>query len=257
LNEGADVADENQSENSIVIYCDGACSGNPGPGGWGAIVSTPDLHVRELGGGLSSTTNNQMELTGAIEALKAVEGVPGEVLLHTDSVYVIRGITQWIWGWIRNGWRTAEGNDVLNKELWQALSQAVGKRKKPHHITWKYVRGHSGTHGNERCDEIAVAFSKRTPIHLYDGLTSSYRFDVRRLPPDQPLPEMRGKQGEKKAAHSYVSLLGGIAMRHATWSECERRVKGQPGAKFKKSQSADDEASILRSWGVDPKSIKS
>jgi len=252
------TTDTSRLSSTIVIYCDGACSGNPGPGGWGAIVATPDGHVRELGGGDPRTTNNQMELRAATEALREVEGLPSEVTVYTDSVYVIRGITQWIWGWTRRGWKTAEGKDVLNKEHWQALSAVVSKRKQPHGITWKYVRGHTGIHGNERCDEIAVAFSKGAAAYrLYNGPASAYRFDVFARPHEEPLPEMKGTKNAKAAAptHSYLSLLGGTPMRHATWAECERRVKGQSGAKFKKTASADDEIAVLKSWGVDPSKL--
>jgi ribonuclease HI len=241
----------------IVIFSDGACSGNPGPGGWGSIIITPDDHVQELGGGNPQTTNNQMEMTAALEALRFVENIPGEVIVYTDSVYVIRGITQWIWGWIRNGWRTSSGGEVQNQDIWQALAAIVAKRKKPNQITWKYIRGHTGNAGNERCDEIAVAYSKRSPIQLYKGTADLYLFSRFDLPPDQPIPETKPRQaGSTSKAHSYVSLLGSTPMRHSTWAECERRVKGQPGAKFKKAQSADDESTILRSWGVDPKSLK-
>ena len=241
-----------------VIFCDGACSGNPGPGGWAAIIATLDGHVRELGGRNASTTNNQMELQAVIEALEHAPKGSSEVAVFTDSVYVIRGITQWIWGWMRNGWQTAEGKEVLNKEHWQRLSAVVGKYKKAgRNIVWRYVRGHTGVPGNERCDEIAVAYSKGHSVHLYDGPLLGYEHAIFDLPPDEGLPDYSSKdRGEKKPAHSYLSLLGGTPMRHATWAECERRVKGQPGAKFKKAMSADDETTILRSWGVDPKNLK-
>ncbi len=244
-----------------IVYCDGACSGNPGPGGWGSIVATPDGRVRELGGGARGTTNNQMELTAAIEALRELEGVFGEVIVLTDSVYVIRGITQWIWGWMRNGWKTSEGKEVLNQELWQELGRLVTQRKKQSPgasgaVNWRYVRGHTGIAGNERCDEIAVQFSKNLSASLYDGPVEGYRFNVFQLPVDQGLPERSGDKKSSKAAHSYLSLLGGTALRHRTWAECERRVKGQPGAKFKKAASSDDETSILKSWGIDPKTLK-
>jgi ribonuclease HI len=240
---------------TILIYTDGACSGNPGRGGWGSIVVTPDGHVRELGGGPYQTTNNQMEMLAVTEALKAVHGKPGPVVVCTDSVYVIRGITQWIWGWMRNGWKTADGGDVSNKEYWQDLSAVVGQRKGRDKIRWRHVRGHSGIPGNERCDEIAVRFSQGQPIHLYDGPLLRYDVPVYDLPEDGPLPEGSSKK-EKKPAYSYLSLIGGIPMRHSNWPDCERRVKGQPGAKFKKATSAEDERAILRSWGVDPASIK-
>lgn len=243
----------------LIIFCDGACSGNPGPGGWGAIIATPDGHVRELGSGHPATTNNQMELTAATEALKSFEAKDQDAIVYTDSVYVIRGITQWIWGWMRNGWRTADGKDVSNKEHWQALSRVMSERKNQGLKTeWKYVRGHTGVPGNERCDEIAVGFSKSAYVRLYDGPLLGYGFAIFDLPADEGLPEMKsGKSGEKKAAHSYVSLLGGTAVRHASWADCERRVKGQANAKFKKATSAEDELAILRSWGVDPKNVKS
>ena len=242
--------------NETIVFCDGACSGNPGPGGWGSIIATMDGHVRELGGGNPQTTNNQMEMTAALRAIQALAGVPGDVAIYTDSVYVIRGITQWIWGWMRKGWRTGEGKDVLNRDLWQALAAAVSERKKLGKLDWRYVRGHTGVPGNERCDEIAVQFTKRGSPRLYDGPLIGYGIAIFDLPPNNGLPEMKDRKGEKKAAHSYLSYLGGTPMRHSTWAECERRVKGQPGAKFKKATSAADEAAILSSWGVDPSALK-
>jgi ribonuclease HI len=240
----------------IIVFCDGACSGNPGPGGWGSIIATPDGLVRELGGGHPSTTNNQMELTAATEALVALSDRSGNIVVYTDSVYVIRGITQWIWGWMRNGWRTAEGKDVLNKDHWQALAAQVANRKPLGTLTWKYVRGHTGVPGNERCDEIAVAFSKNQTPRLFSGRLLEYSFPIYDLPTDEPLPERSGPKTSKAQAFSYLSLIGSIPMRHTTWAECERRVKGQPGAKFKKATSAEDEIAILKSWGVKPESIK-
>ena len=116
------------SDHPIVVFTDGAAKGNPGPGGWGVVVVTPGGHVTELGGGRSPTTNNQMELTGAIQALVSLQGTPGAVAIYTDSTYVIKGIREWIWAWRRRGWKTAEGADVLNRELWEQLAAAVGTR---------------------------------------------------------------------------------------------------------------------------------
>lgn len=240
-----------------IIYCDGACSGNPGPGGWGSIVCTPDLHVTELGGFQSATTNNQMELTAATEALRTLANFSGDIVIYTDSVYVIRGITQWIFGWMKRGWKTAEGGDVLNKEYWQTLLEVVSARKKSEgKVTWKYTRGHSGTPGNERCDRIAVAFSKSEFIELYNGDSSYYHFEITELPADQPIPDNSSKSGPKAAPHSYLSVIGGIALRHKSWPDCERRVKGQTGARFKKAMSPQEELEILKSWGVAPSSVK-
>src|SRR6185437_6667251 len=128
---------------AIVIFTDGACSGNPGPGGWGSIIALPDGTVREIGGADRQTTNNRMEMAAAIRALQLIETpVTCPVIIYTDSVYVIRGITQWIWGWRSRGWKSAEGKDIANRDLWEELSRQVA-RLKPTTTDWKYVRGHS------------------------------------------------------------------------------------------------------------------
>ena len=133
----------------VEIYTDGACSGNPGPGGWGALLSY-GKHTKEIYGGEAETTNNRMELTAAIEALNMLNK-PCTVHLHTDSVYVKDGITKWINGWKQRGWKTAAKKPVKNVELWQALDTAT----KPHNIIWKWVKGHAGNPGNEKADELA------------------------------------------------------------------------------------------------------
>ena len=133
----------------ITIYTDGACSGNPGPGGWGAILISGE-HRKELFGGERETTNNRMELMAAIEALDALKR-SSNVVLHTDSTYVKDGITKWIHGWRRSGWRTAAKKPVKNSELWQRLDEA----SKRHDIDWCWVKGHAGHPENERADELA------------------------------------------------------------------------------------------------------
>lgn len=133
----------------VVIHTDGACSGNPGPGGWGAILESGP-HRKELKGGEAQTTNNRMELTAAIEALEALKA-PSDVELYTDSNYLRGGITSWIKGWKRNGWRTADKKPVKNVELWQRLEQAEA----PHRVDWHWVKGHAGHGENERADELA------------------------------------------------------------------------------------------------------
>jgi ribonuclease HI len=133
----------------VVVHTDGACSGNPGPGGWGAILAF-NGREKELFGGAPETTNNRMELTAAIEALKALKG-PCIVELHTDSKYVQDGITKWIHGWKRNGWKTADRKPVKNADLWQALEAETTTHK----IDWRWVKGHSGHDVNERADALA------------------------------------------------------------------------------------------------------
>ena len=133
----------------VIIHTDGACSGNPGPGGWGVILQSGE-HRKELSGGEPMTTNNRMELTAAIKALEALKG-PSEVELYTDSNYLRGGITGWIKGWKKNGWRTADRKAVKNTELWEELDKAASR----HDVSWHWVKGHHGHDENERADELA------------------------------------------------------------------------------------------------------
>ena len=138
-----------EKSDTIEIWTDGACSGNPGPGGWGALIRW-NGHKKELYGGDPATTNNRMEMLAVIEALTALKK-PSKVLLHVDSTYVKDGLTKWIHGWKRNGWKTASKKPVKNQDLWMAMDEACQR----HDITWKWVRGHAGDPGNERADELA------------------------------------------------------------------------------------------------------
>lgn len=133
----------------VTIYSDGACKGNPGPGGWGAVL-VANGHVKELFGGEANTTNNRMELTAVIEALRALKR-PCKVQVWTDSQYVQKGISEWIRGWKARGWKTAEKKPVKNADLWQALDAAAAE----HDVSWHWVRGHNGHAGNERADALA------------------------------------------------------------------------------------------------------
>ena len=241
---------------SVLIFCDGACSGNPGPGGWGAIIATPEGKVCELGARHSLTTNNQMELTAAIRALEFVRSIPLEVIVHCDSTYVILGITQWIHGWKKRGWRSSEGKDILNRDLWEKLHVLVLARPKGGKVSWRYVRGHTGIPGNDRADAIAVSFSQNQRPELFNGPLLKYSIPIHDLPEDvEATPKLKPKTAKKTPAYSYLSLVGDIPYRHSTWPECERRVRGQSGAKFKKTHSAEDELEVLKSWGVNPKKL--
>jgi ribonuclease HI len=133
----------------VVVYTDGACKGNPGPGGWGAIMLYGDKK-KEICGGEAHTTNNRMELMGAIMALEALNK-PCKVELHTDSQYVMKGVTQWIHGWKARGWRTADKSPVKNDDLWKRLDAARNR----HEVDWRWVKGHAGHPLNERADELA------------------------------------------------------------------------------------------------------
>jgi ribonuclease HI len=246
------------SEQQIVVFTDGASKGNPGPGGWGVIIVRPDGSVTELGGGAEMTTNNKMELTGAIRALDHLQGTQGAVAVYTDSTYVIQGIGGWVHGWKRRGWKTAAGTDVLNRELWEWLD-ALTSARGPRAISWHYVRGHVGIPGNERVDTIADSFATHHPVPLYEGPLSGYAVPIRDLPGDTRVParstSVPSAGTSKPAAYSYLSVVDGKVMRHATWAECEQRVKGRSGARFKKAASAADQDAILRSWRFKPEDV--
>lgn len=137
------------SDTVVEIFCDGACSGNPGPGGFGTILRFRGTE-KELSGGAEETTNNRMELTAALEGLRQLTR-PCRVVVTTDSQYLVKGMTEWMPGWRRNGWKNSKKEPVLNRDLWEALLEAVAM----HAVTWKWVRGHAGHTENERCDQLA------------------------------------------------------------------------------------------------------
>lgn len=169
---------------SITIFTDGSSRGNPGPGGWGAVISyqkaigeKQESWVTEIGGGDPHTTNNRMELTSVIRALNFLDlpfALHGSTALYTDSEYIVKGITSWISGWQKNNWRTAAKKPVLNQDLWQELLKAAEGKD----IKWFVVKGHSGIPANERCDEIATSFGDSIGNGLYDGPLSEYSISL-------------------------------------------------------------------------------
>ena len=247
-----------------LVFADGACSGNPGPGGWGSIIVTPDGLVTELGGHEPETTNNRMELTAVGKALRHLERAPGPIHIHTDSTYVIQGATKWAFGWSRRGWKTAEGGEVANAIYWKRLMALLAQRKENHAaeaaaVAWFYIRGHVGVPGNERVDAIAVAYSKGRDARLYTGPLHGYGVAVHDLPEDMSLPPEKPKEQREAAAkaYSYLSQVGSSVRRHASWAACERRVKGVSGARFKKTKNALDEAKVLEDWGFKGQDVPS
>ncbi len=216
----------------IIIYTDGSSIGNPGPGGWGAIISYPEGRVVELGGREDHTTNNRMEIAGAIEALEYVFSAAKPVKILADSSYLINGITKWIHGWQKNGWLTGAKEPVLNRELWEELFSLTIKME----IEWEHTPGHSGIPGNERVDEIAQGFSRGTPVSLFDGDAHQYGIDL------------SYEAGSTSNSFYYVSLLDGVIARHDTWEECEKRVKGRRGARYKKVKSEQEEKRVIEAW---------
>ncbi len=139
------------TDKPVEIFCDGSCLNNPGPGGWGAIIRQAGVE-REISGGAHSTTNNRMELSAAIEALKKIKK-PSSVVVTTDSQYLVKGMTDWMKTWVKKGWKTAGRKPVKNRELWEELNRLASM----HRIKWMWVRGHTGHPENERCDQLALA----------------------------------------------------------------------------------------------------
>ncbi len=172
------------------LYTDGACSGNPGPGGWGTVAYFDDGSCHEFGGRDRATTNNRMEMQAAISALEFFVSTnqSSQCVLYTDSEYLIKGITQWVKGWKKKGWKTAAGKPVLNQDLWETLDTLNGKVQSQTKIpvAWQHVRGHSGNVGNERCDTIARGFSSGQPPQLRQRSTieASESLPVTQNPPD-------------------------------------------------------------------------
>ena len=233
----------------VTIFTDGASRGNPGRGGWASVVVADN--VVEVGGREDHTTNNRMELQaciGGLGALKAFKGVES-VRVLTDSSYVINGITKWIKGWKRNGWKTKTKDDVVNKDLWVELSRLADDFK----MKWEYVGGHVGIVGNERCDHIATSFADGNDVDLYNGPFASYDLpkilDIS-IDPTKAAAKKSDSSRSRAKAYSYVSSLGGVIEVHHSWAECEKRVKGMRGARYKKSLDVNDEAKVIEEFST-------
>lgn len=233
----------------IIIYTDGSSRGNPGPGGWGAIVATKEM-VTEIGERDSHTTNNKMELMATIRSLKLVRdlGSAFTVDMRADSRYVVNGITKWVFGWQKNGWKNTQKEEVANRDLWESLVEVTADLEMSgSKILWNYTPGHAGIAGNDRADEIATNYADGKHVKLFKGSRAEYPIDLILHTSDQKLLAAKKKKVKGKA-YSYVSSVKGACMTHSTWAECERRVKGVPNAKFKKTIDAEDERKTLLLW---------
>jgi ribonuclease HI len=227
---------------TVKIFTDGAAKGNPGPGGYGAVLLLQDKVV-EIGAGKKLTTNNEMELRAVVEALKNVPETKVVVEVYTDSKYVVEGATGWIFGWIKNGWKTKTGSEVSHQELWQELISLLKKVK----VDWHKVPGHVGIVGNERADTIASDFGAGKKVILYKGLRVGYQYEIENVDYDKQKAVERSEARKRQAlkAYSYVSKVEGVIKTHQTWTECEARVKGMKGVRFKKATSAAEEKQII------------
>jgi ribonuclease HI len=241
--------------NNVVIFTDGSSRGNPGPGGYAAVIvyKLKSWEVKELGGKEKHTTNNRMELIAVIRALQQIQDSKFKITVYSDSSYLVNGITRWIYGWQKNGWKTKTKEPVENQGLWKKLLNLVTIYR---NIEWKLVGGHIGVVGNERCDEIAAAFADGLKPKLYGGPLEKYSLkNILEIPVPRGQTSFKGRSdlSEQKlrrraAAYSYVSLVNGAIKTHKTWAECEARVKGKSGAKYKKVFSAAEEKEIMNLW---------
>lgn len=257
---------------NYIVFTDGSSRGNPGSGGWGSIIISDD-NVTEIGGAERNTTNNKMELTAVICGLQKISKDFGsmqksaeefgivrddskkenrQVKIYTDSSYVINGITKWIYGWKNNGWKTKTKDDVLNKDLWIKLDEVLNVVESKN-VFWEYVGGHIGIVGNERCDIIATSFADGKDPALYDGTLSKYSIpNIADVSHDKS--KVKAKKSDssrsKAKAYSYVSSVGGEVKVHYSWAECEKRVKGAKGARYKKTLDAMNEAEIINEFGT-------
>jgi ribonuclease HI len=242
------------NKKELIIYTDGASRGNPGPGGWAAVILAGDYGM-ELAEGVQRATNNQMELA-AVEAVLSDSGAlswDGTVTLYSDSMYVINGLTKWAKGWERNGWITSTKTPVENKAQWQnllVLMKQYGSR-----ISIEKVKGHAGDLFNERCDELAVDAALGKKPTLFSGSMADYKVFLDEQGYSEigagklsaaPKKSSSAKKGE--AAYSYVSMVDGVAHADKTWAACEKRVKGKKGAKYKKVFSKAEETELLQEY---------
>lgn len=238
----------------IIIFTDGSSRGNPGPGGWGAVILNKEKKITEIGGREDHTTNNRMELSAALESLRFIEErkLEGDIEVHTDSNYVLKGITGWVYGWEKNGWKTGAGEPVLNQDLWKELGAVQYRMKRMRNVEWIKVGGHAGIAGNERADVIATEFADNTPPLLFIGSLADYEkiLGASFLEPGFPSEVLKSSKKKKNSApgYSYVSLIKGKIAVDKTWAECEDRVKGESGAKYRKAMNKEEEQAIVKEW---------
>ncbi len=222
-----------------TAYTDGACLGNPGPGGWGVRILYPDGGVRELCGMAAATTNNRMELQAAIEALQLLHSYP-HVAIFTDSRYVIDGLTKWLPAWRRRGWITTTNTPVKNRDLWMTL-----ERLSHPGVRWQHVRGHSGDPNNERVDTIARAGAAGRCPALFCGQAG--------IPSDPVIASLvTGLPVPATGSARYISIVHGNVAIDPDWATCAARVRGVSGAQYRKVRTPKELTAFCATHGVEP-----
>ncbi len=230
-----------KKNNFWIAYTDGAASGNPGPGGWGFVLVSPEGAILERSGGNPNTTSNRMELAAAAEAADTVRirDPKATLLIRTDSKYVCDGFQKGLARWPKAGWKTLAGSPVQHQDLWELLLELRDR------IRFEKIPGHAGYAPNERVDALAVGASQGRSADREWTPEQNYS-----IPRSILLGEVPSASLQKWRSPIYLSYLGGRLERHTTWAECEKRVKGQGAAKFKKVQTDAEEARTLELWGI-------
>lgn len=239
----------------LIIYTDGASRGNPGPGGWGAVILV-DEYVMEIAGSAKKATNNQMELQAVLEVLSdsASRAYKGPVRVFSDSAYVVNGLNSWIWGWEKKGWITSTKTPVENKDIWMKLLDLL--KEYGSRLSIEKIKGHAGDLYNERCDELAVNVALGKKEKHFKGLQKDYDAFLKEIGTTKKVETGKSKVTSTKKlktrnsspAYSYVSLVNGKVYADKTWAECEKRVKGKKGAKYQKVFSKAEETSLVQDY---------
>lgn len=260
-NRGEKLVKKQQRED--FAFCDGASSGNPGPGGWAFLFCSPnDDMVKESADFVDNTTNNRMELLAMVELLRFLERkVPAAgaqsaeriLYIYSDSRYAVVGATFWVPKWKRNEWKTEAGGEVLHQDLWMEIETSkenLKKAKRYREIELRHVDAHSGIAGNERVDTLAVAArtDRKPPHDLYEGPVKKYFVNCEAPFSYRTAKEMlqKSESTTKKDTIFYISEVDGEIQRHETWKACESRVKGKSGARFKKITCSEEEKEFLK-----------
>lgn len=252
-----------QNSENILIYTDGSSLGNPGPGGYGCVIVFQDREqVIELGDRNEKTTNNKMELTAIIQSLHFLKkqdvSPQAKIVIRTDSSYAINGITRWIFGWIKNNWKTSTKTEVLNSDLWKELFDIKNYFQ---FIQFEHVRGHSGIWGNERCDMIATSFAAKNPIELFDGSAKDYYPEIHSTETIKKtytqysgttISTKKNTDTKSKKAYSYVALVNGNIQTFRDWESCKKVVHGR-SSKYKKVLSEQEEKKLIKEWEKEKK----
>jgi len=225
------------------LFTDGACSGNPGPGGYGYLWLSPDFKVFEGGGFSPDSTNNQMELTAILEGIRARPKDALSITLYTDSRYALDGLTKYLHRWVKNGFKTTTQTSVKNETIWQQLYNEILNQNE-FRITYQWVKGHAGIPLQERVDDIARLYSLSmgapTPIHLRQGESV-----------DPVLHAQAGQVPKKSFDAYYLVYKNNHLSRYSTWEDCKKAVSGEAKVRYKKIHRAEEEQECMRKWGLE------